>query len=120
MQNQIADFGDIGEVPQGRIGASQLESLLHRSMSMPVWEEEQLGNYSHHYPDSMPLPEPTRRSEHNGMYLDVDEGGDFLVGRAANGESSNVLYLLPKNNTFPDLNFKCSDSSWSDDSGLHF
>ncbi|BDA47315.1 hypothetical protein COCOBI_10-1610 [Coccomyxa sp. Obi] len=56
-----------------------------RSMSMPVWEEEQLGNYSRHYPESMPLPEPTRPSEHNGMYLDVDEGGDMLVGRAANG-----------------------------------
>ncbi len=53
---------------------------------MPVWEEEQLGNYSRHYPESMPLPEPTRPSEHNGMYLDVDEGGDILVGRAANGE----------------------------------
>lgn len=59
---------------------------------MPVWEEEQLGNYSRHYPESMPLPEPTRPSEHNGMYLDVDEGGDILVGRAANGEPSNAVY----------------------------
>ncbi len=57
---------------------------------MPVWEEEQLGNYSHKYPESMPFPKPTEPSEHNAMYLDIDAGGDTLIGRAANGNA----YLL--------------------------
>lgn len=58
---------------------------------MPVWEEEQLGNYSRQYPPSMPFHQPTGPSEYNGMYLDIDAGGDTLVGRAANGGTQSFF-----------------------------
>ena len=53
---------------------------------MPVWEEQQLGNYSHGYPPHMPFQSPLRAASHSALYLSVDAGGDQLVGRADNGD----------------------------------
>jgi hypothetical protein len=57
-------------------------------MSVAVHEEEHLGNWSHTYPIGMPLPAPSRPSNHDAMFLDVDADGDTLVGRADNGKSA--------------------------------
>ena len=58
---------------------------------MPVWEEQQLGNYSHGYPSHMPFKAPMRAAAHSALYLCVDSGGDQLVGRADNGAATTVL-----------------------------
>ena len=55
---------------------------------MPVWEEQQLGNFSHGYPPQMPFQAPLRAASHSALYLSVDAGGDQLVGRAENGRSA--------------------------------
>ena len=59
-----------------------------RCMSMPVWEEQQLGNFSHGYPPQMPFKAPLRAATHSALYLSLDAGGDQLVGRAENGKPS--------------------------------
>ncbi len=53
---------------------------------MPVWEEQQLGNFSHGYPPQMPFKAPLRAATHSALYLSLDAGGDQLVGRAENGK----------------------------------
>lgn len=53
---------------------------------MPVWEEQQLGNFSHGYPPQMPFKAPLRAATHSALYLSLDDGGDQLVGRAENGK----------------------------------
>lgn len=58
---------------------------------MPVWEEQQLGNYSHGYPPHMPFKAPVRAAAHSALYLCVDSGGDQLVGRADNGAATDAL-----------------------------
>ena len=55
-------------------------------MSVPVWEEQQLGNFSHGYPPQMPFQAPLRAASHSALYLSIDAGGDQLVGRAENGK----------------------------------
>jgi hypothetical protein len=65
-----------------------------RSMSMPVHESQQLGNFSWEYPPAMPLPAPARGAAHSALYLEVDPGGDVLVGRAENGKCHFCCVLL--------------------------
>jgi hypothetical protein len=57
---------------------------------VPVWEEQQLGNYSRGYPPHMPFQAPVRAAAHSALYLCVDAGGDQLVGRADNGAATDA------------------------------
>ena len=70
---------------------------------MPVWEEQQLGNFSHGYPPQMPFQAPLRAASHSALYLSIDAGGDQLVGRAENGKpafKAVTLYTWPKVHTW--------------------
>ena len=58
---------------------------------MPVWEEQQLGNFSHWYAPAMSFQAPLRPAAHSAFYLSIEAGGDQLIGRADNGDASPHL-----------------------------
>ena len=61
---------------------------------MPVWEEQQLGNFSHWYAPAMSFQAPLRPAAHSAFYLSIEAGGDQLIGRADNGECLASPYEL--------------------------
>ena len=62
---------------------------------MPVWEEQQLGNFSHWYSSGMSFQAPLRAAAHSAFYLSIEAGGGQLIGRADNGNASpHLLYPM--------------------------
>ena len=62
-------------------------------MSMPLHDQERLGNYSKRGVfDHLPLGKPLRSATHQGLFLSANE--DALVGRAENG-APGCLHLAP-------------------------
>lgn len=65
-----------------------MQRCAGRSMSVPVWEEQQLGIFSHWYSPGMSFQAPLRAAAHSAFYLSIEAGGDQLIGRADNGDAS--------------------------------